>query len=71
MAIRTKPLHTGRPVLFHVLMLPDYDRAGRIGELWADPRTRTFAELLMDLEEDPNARGVVVGMLREDELRGR
>ena len=51
-------------------MLPDYDRAGRIGELWTDSRSRTFAELLMDLEEDPHARGIVVGMLREQELRG-
>jgi hypothetical protein len=34
--------------LLHVLMLPDFDRADRIGEFWGNPRTRTFAELLID-----------------------
>jgi hypothetical protein len=51
-------------------MLPDYDRAARIGDFWVDPKTRTFGELLMDLEESPHARAVVLGMLREEELRG-
>jgi hypothetical protein len=37
--------------LLHVLTLPDYDRAGRIGEFYANPVTRTFAELLIDAEE--------------------
>jgi hypothetical protein len=36
----------------------------------ADPRTQTFADLLMDLEESPHARTVVLGELRERELRG-
>jgi hypothetical protein len=54
-----------RAELLHVLMLPDFERAGRIGEFYGDPRTRTFAELLIDLEEDRVARAVVVGMLRE------
>ena len=58
-----------RAELLHVLMLPDFDRAGRIGEFWCYPESRGFAELLIDLEEDRNARAVV-GMLREEELRG-
>ena len=59
-----------RAVLHHVLMLPDHERARRIGELYGDPRTQTFADLLMDLEESPHARAVVLGELRERELRG-
>jgi hypothetical protein len=41
-----------RAELLHVLMLPDFDRADRIGEFWGNPETRTFAELLIDLEQD-------------------
>jgi hypothetical protein len=33
-------------------MLPDFGRAERIGEFWGNPKTRTFAELLIDCEED-------------------
>jgi hypothetical protein len=46
-------------------MLPDFDRAARIGEFWASPETRSFGELLIDLEEDRFARALVVGMVRE------
>ncbi len=53
-----------RAEVLHVVMLPDFDRAGRIGEFYGHPETRTFAELLIDLEEDPGARALVVGMLR-------
>jgi len=49
----------------HVLMLPDFDRADRIGEFYGNPKTRTFAELLIDAEEDPYLQAVLVGMLRE------
>ena len=31
-----------------VRMLPDFDRADRIGEFWGNPKTRTFADLLID-----------------------
>lgn len=51
--------------LLHVLMLPDFDRADRIGEFYGNPKTRTFAELLIDAEEDPYLRAVLAGMLRE------
>ena len=59
-----------RAELLNTLMTPDYERARRIGELYGDPRTRTFAQLLIDLEESPHARAVGLGELRERELRG-
>jgi hypothetical protein len=43
--------------LLHVLMLPDLERADRIGEFWGNPETRTFGELLIDCEEKPDAPG--------------
>jgi hypothetical protein len=55
-----------RAELLHVL-LPDFDRADRIGEFWGNPKTRTFGELLIDLEEHKAARAVVFGLLREIE----
>ena len=46
-------------------MLPDFERADRIGEFWGYPESRAFAELLIDCEEDRALRAVLVGMLRE------
>ena len=37
-----------RAELLHVLMLPDFEHADRIGEFWSYPESRTFAELLID-----------------------
>jgi hypothetical protein len=62
-----------RAELLHVLMLPDFlpdfERADRFGEYWGSPKTRTFTELLIDLEEDKAARAVVFGLLREMERK--
>jgi hypothetical protein len=54
-----------RAELLHVLMLPDFERAYRIGEFWSYPESRSFAELLIDSEEDRTLRAVLVGMLTE------
>jgi hypothetical protein len=40
-----------RAELLHVLRLPDFERADRIGEFWGYPESRAFAELLIDCEE--------------------
>jgi hypothetical protein len=37
-----------RAELLHVLQLPDFERADRIGEFWGYPESRAFAELLID-----------------------
>jgi hypothetical protein len=59
-----------RAELRHVLMLPDLDRADRIGEFWGHTETRAFAEFLIDCEEDKAARALEFGLLAEME-RGR
>ena len=46
-------------------MLPDFERADAIGAYWGNPKTRTLAERLIDAEEDPYLRAVLVGILRE------
>jgi hypothetical protein len=54
-----------RAELLHVLMLPDFERADRIGEFWGYPESRAFAELLIHCGEDRGAASVLVGMLRD------
>jgi hypothetical protein len=46
-------------------MLPDFERADRIGEFWGYPESRNFAELLIDWEDDQRLWGGLIGMLRE------
>jgi hypothetical protein len=46
-------------------MLPDLERAERIGEFWSYPQSRAFAELLIDCEENRTLQAVRIGMLRE------
>jgi hypothetical protein len=46
-----------RAELLHVLMLPDFDRAERIGDFWGYPESRSFAELLIDCEKGPDPTG--------------
>jgi hypothetical protein len=49
-------------------MLPDFDRADRIGEFWGHLESRAFADLLIDCEEDRHAKAVIIwGLLREME----
>jgi hypothetical protein len=55
-----------RAELLHVLTLPDFERADRIGEFWGYPESRAFAELLIDCEEDRTLRAV-----RRDAVGGR
>jgi hypothetical protein len=49
-------------------MLPNHDPQDR--RVVRRPKTQTFAKLLIDLEELPHSREVVLGELRERELRG-
>jgi hypothetical protein len=56
---------TRRAELLHVLMLPDFDRADRIGEFWGYPESRAFAELLIeDAYHCPSLPGYIQGQAR-------
>lgn len=42
-------------------MLPDFDRAGLIGEFWGYPESGVFVELLIECQEDWTLRAHPVG----------
>ena len=46
-----------RAELLHVLMLPDFERADRIGEFWSYPQRRAFAESPDQLRGGSDAQG--------------
>lgn len=56
--------------LLRVRLLPEFERADRIGEFLGYPESRVFPELLIHCEEDRVLRAVLAGMLREAD-RGR
>ena len=68
-SVWTHSARAPRAELFHVLMLPDFDRVDAIGTFWGHPETRTFGEMLIDCEEDKFLRAVLVAMLREGPTR--
>jgi hypothetical protein len=60
-----------RSQLLRVLTMTAEARATRIGALYARPKMRAMADLLIDLEEDPAGRGVVIAELRQMERENR
>jgi hypothetical protein len=48
-------------------MLPDFERADRIGEFWGYPLSTPSPKLLIDCEGDRTLRAVLVNMLRESD----
>lgn len=56
-----------RAELLEILTLADHDRAEMIGRYWQSPKTRDYAELLIDVEADQRLRAVLVGTLRDME----
>ena len=47
-------------------MLPDFERADRIGEFWGYPESRAFAELLIECEDRGMDVHWVSGLGRQD-----
>jgi hypothetical protein len=56
-----------RAELFHVLRLPDFDRADRIGEFWASRGDAHLRRAAIDL--NGARRAVVFGLLAEIERK--
>jgi len=54
-----------RPILLEILTAEEQRRAEEIGNLYSLGVAPATAELLIDAEEDPARRAVLVGMLRE------
>ena len=54
-----------RSFMLEAQTLPEEERARRIGDLYADQRSRSFAEVLIDPEEGPSARAFFVRMVKE------
>jgi hypothetical protein len=46
-------------------MLPEFERADRIGEFWGLPGESRIRRVADDCEEDRTLRAVLAGMLRE------
>ena len=53
-----------RVELLRVLDLSPEERAEQIRRLYADPRSQPTAEILLDVEDDLAARGIVITELR-------
>ena len=45
-----------RAELLHVLRMPDFERADRIGSYWGNQKTQTFAELLTTVRDRSSGR---------------
>jgi hypothetical protein len=48
-------------------MLPDFERADRIGEFCGYPESRAFAELLIDYEDDRSCKRVLPRRTQQEE----
>jgi hypothetical protein len=62
------PLALGAGAVLRVLSPPAQSRAQAIGTFYADPVLRPLAELMIDLEESPVVRAVLVAELGELQL---
>ena len=62
---------TARAELLRVLTMSRKKRARRIGALYQVPMLQTCAELLIDIEDDPAARAVVLAELQIMEREDR